>query len=76
MQDEAKMDSRDLEKTRENLHTEYDIGQDIGCGGTDLMEEQLQNRLSDKEFRSAVQSLNNKQKEGFFLSCPQKGKNN
>ena len=33
---------------KENLYTDYDIGKDIFCIGSDIKEEQIINRFDDK----------------------------
>jgi DNA replication protein DnaC len=50
----------------EDEFTEYDIGIDLGIKpGDSTMEETVKNRISDNEYRTLVQSLNQEQKEIF-----------
>lgn len=47
----------------DNLFTENDIGQGVGCpaAGTDSTEELIRNRVSYEEYRQSVRSINEKQ---------------
>ena len=48
------------------MHTEYDIGQDLGItSGSNIAEENIRNRVGDIEYRSLVRSLNLQQREIF-----------
>ena len=61
----------------DGLFTEYDIGPDIGLtttSGTDQVEEQIRNRISDAQYRADVRSLNKKQRENI-LSHTQNSQN-
>ena len=46
----------------ENLYTDNDIGKDLSCIGSDIKEEQIINRLHDKNFRALIRILNLKQR--------------
>ena len=41
---------------------DYDIGKDLSCIGSDIKEEQIINRLHDKNFRALIRILNLKQR--------------
>ena len=61
----------------DGLFTEYDIGPDIGLtttSGTEQVEEQIRNRISDAQYRADVRSLNKKQRENI-LSHTQNSQN-